>query len=355
MKRKKIYILLSMVCLGAIVGYIRYVYIAPISTAQIQNIAKRCKKNTHLQSANCYRREFQRIVRTTNLKEVMVAVVASNTADPSLFLESEIDCHGVSHIIGETAGLLPNVRSSTLISACGSSCGYGCTHGVVMGIVQNNPERINNLEIVCKDPRGAPLSLFDEIACFHGLGHGLAEYTRYNTSDAVARCNRFGTRDAREECMSGVFMEVYSPADRNHPAVPIPKDLFANCLGLRDSALVYCKRMMITALYRSNKEIAPPFRLCHEAVSEKEGECVLTLGADAYFVEQADIPRILNLCRQAGLYFPDCVEGVVSSSIIIHQDVRQASDICIRAGPEVERSCMDYMHYRMRIMGIEVR
>lgn len=328
-----------------------YFSVPAISQKQIQDIVRKCAKKVVTQSAECFRHEFQQIVRTKNLKVIMDSIVASDAKDPSAILDSGLDCHGLSHIIGETAGSLRDARASTLISACGSSCGYGCTHGVVMGMMKYDPNRINNLETLCKNSNGMPLSVFDQIACFHGLGHGLAEYTRYDASAAVARCNTFGTGDAREECMTGVFMEVYAPADKNHASIPLPQNLFSDCEGLRDTSLLYCKRMMIVSLYRVNHEIVTPIRLCHEEVSEKEGDCIHTLGADAYFVEHEQIDKILGLCRLSGPLYANCIEGVVSSSITIHQDDRQAKEICFAAGEAVSEQCEAYAKHRLQALG----
>ena len=327
-----------------------YFSIPAVSQKQIRDIERKCAKKIVTQSTQCFRHEFQQIIRTKNLKEIMNIIVANDAKDPSAILDSGLDCHGLSHIIGETAGSLRDARASTLIPACGSSCGYGCTHGVVMGMMKYDPNRINNLELLCQNPNGTPLSVFDQIACFHGLGHGLAEYTRYNASAAVARCNTFKTRDAREECMTGVFMEVYAPADKNHASIPLPKNLFSDCEGLRDTSLLYCKRMIIVSLYRVNHEIALPIRLCHEEVSEKEGDCVHTLGADAYFVEHEQIDKILELCRFSGPLYANCVEGVVSSSITIHQSDRQAKEICLAAGPAVVDQCEAYVNRRLHVL-----
>lgn len=351
MKKNQFYFIVLLAFFGLIYGYITYFFVPSITQKQIRDIEKRCAKETISQSAKCYRFEFKRVIRSTNLKEIMNAVVTSEKVESSAILDSGLDCHGLSHIIGETAGSMQDAHGYTLIPACGSSCGYGCTHGVVMGMIKSDPARINHLEELCNQSGKKPLSEYDKIACFHGLGHGIAEFTRYNAAKAAARCNTFGTRDSREECMSGVFMEVYSPADKNHENIPIPTDLFADCNGLRDTSLVYCKRMMITSLYRSNQEISVPFRLCHQAVPEKEGDCVLTLGADAYFVEHEQISKILNLCRLSGSFYENCVEGIVSSSITIHQDDQQAKEICKAAGSDTLERCTAYTKYRMNVMG----
>lgn len=223
-----------------------------------------------------------------------------------------------------------------------------------MGALKRNYDGLNNLENFCKETNKNSRNLTDKIACYHGLGHGLAEYARYSVRDAMDYCNRLGTVDAQQECWTGVFMEVYSPVDFGHDPMPIPEDLFIHCGGLEDIPRAFCMRMMITTQYRWTHNIMAAFDLCRTYLSDDQDKCISTIGSDVYFVEHENITAIIHECLLAGPFVKKCIEGAVLSSLSIHGDGVQAVQLCKKTGQDIEPSCMKYALARLReIKGVK--
>ena len=342
--------------IGGIFGFFHYVFgvsVTPAKIAQIQNI---CGVASNTQSTICYRREFRQIITRFNLKEIVQAM-EDNDAEQNKNIASvdRFNCHGIAHIAGEIAGQLTFASAPNLIASCGIRCGYGCTHGVVMGVLKKNKALVGHLDSLCQRPDGESLTPSDAIACFHGLGHGLAEYTGYRIPSAVGYCESLSKRGSKDECMTGVFMEVYSPADSNHEPIPLPQPLFSPCAKLHGVSLSFCKRMMITTLYRVNKEIISAYQLCQSEFRQEMQTCVFTIGADVYFQEQENVEQIIRACGKMGLYSTPCLHGAVMSSIAIHQNTLQAKEICRHLGVDGEGACVSYANARLDELHIQTR
>jgi hypothetical protein len=344
-------IIVGIFCVGLIYGARQYGENGNITPRKIYVIEKSCNHFVGTEFNNCMRKEFKKIVRPTNLAQIMDVLNQYMKPRESYTEMNTSDCHSIAHIVGGVASFLPGVNPSSLIASCGSSCGYGCTHGVVMGTLQKDSSAINHLETLCQQSKEHPVNVSDQVACFHGLGHGLAEYARYNIKDALVYCGTFSTRDAIEECGTGVFMEVYSPVDSAHEPLPIPVDIFSNCEGLTGQSEVFCKRMMISSQYFRVQDIISSVALCQRTMKGTEHDCVLILGADVYFIEHKDIDKIIHTCHLAGMYSASCIQGAVLSSLSLEQNTNEASEICKKSMQNEALQCQTYLRERAKIIG----
>lgn len=356
MKRVNIYFcgIVLMVCVGTLYGYVRHTFTRAITTKEILTIYARCTTSSKLESATCFRNAFKNIVNVANLKQIMMVLEkdAPKGDIASSFQLGQTKCHELAHVVGEAAGLMKRAPSSALISACGLRCGYGCAHGVIMGLLKKDPSILSHIETLCGQPTPRESNASDAIACYHGVGHGLAEYTRYNVPDALRYCNAFRDSGGIDACVTGVFMEVYSPADSSHEPIPIPTDLFSDCMGLSDASALFCKRMMIVSSYRTTHDIQRAFGLCQTLMRDGQEECVFALGADVYFMEQENVEQIMRTCALTRAYAGQCIQGAVLSSISIHANGTQALEICAKSG-SWEPACLLYRRNRLQDIGID--
>lgn len=114
------------------------------------------------------------------------------------------DAHFEVHMFGK---LLYEHMGKRAITVCDTSFFYGCFHGVFTGaVLAEGTDVIYDLEKSCIEKFG-----FKDLACRHGIGHGLMEYfgtKRLNL--ALDMCDSLQL-NLIGGCFSGVFMEFNSP------------------------------------------------------------------------------------------------------------------------------------------------
>lgn len=353
MSKRTLIVLTGIFGLGCMYGIV-LVFWRPVFSGQLTRIKHRCQKSTKIQTIACFRYELDTLMRVDNFSSVISLLEEqSHSADASR--EESLDgasCHALAHIAGEVAALKYPAHGAALIDACQSKCGYGCVHGVVMGLMKKNASAYDSLAALCTTTDTRLVTVSNQIACFHGLGHGLAEYAGYNARRAMQHCSAFADADAQEECKTGVFMEIYSPVDSSHTPLPLPEDLFMFCSDGNERAQVFCRRMMVASWYRIHKDAPKSFALCERALPANREECVLTIGAEIFFIEYEDLDRITTQCDLAGRYSLSCIQGAVLSSLTIYQDRQKAYAICHHVNNEDIAECISYIEQRLYILNI---
>ena len=343
-------VIFALGCMYGIVG----VFWRPVFSGHLGRIEQRCQKSTTTQTIACIRHELDRLTRMSNFSRIL-SLLEQQSGTIGLSLQEPGDvfsCHAVAHISGEVAALKYPTRGIELVDACKSKCGYGCVHGVVMGLMKKNASAYDSLAALCTTNDKRLVTVSNQIACYHGLGHGLAEYAGYDIRQAMQYCSTFADVDAQEECKTGVFMEIYSPVDSNHTPLPLPEDLFVFCSDGNKRAQIFCRRMMVASWYRIHKDAAKSFSLCYTALPVNKEECVLTVGAEIFFIEDEDVAKIMLQCDLAQLHRTSCIQGVVLSSLTIYQDRQKAYDICQHADDVDVAGCVSYVKQRLQTLNI---
>lgn len=339
---------------GIAIGLFGYSLGSRVSEETVRRLLASCTQNSGSEYVSCLRHQFGRIVRPSNLKDVMVAIeVYSRRGEIPSGEESSPECHALEHVVGEIAASRHQASPAYLMNSCGRSCGYGCAHGVIVGILKRDPSIIDDPEKICSSRGLYSMTNSESIACYHGIGHALAEYTGYALASSLAYCGSFGDIGAQEECWTGVFMEIYTPLTAGRVPQPLPQDALSFCSPFELPVRNFCIRQIAAAKYKVTEDIHEAFNLCPSLPSSERVFCVATLGADAYFVEKANPQRIIHACSQTMHFMSKCIEGAITSSLVIDATGRQGMVICQESPKHMQESCTASLQEQKEMMNRE--
>lgn len=292
---------------------------------------------------SCLRKRFRAIVRPANLSAIMDDVQLHTSKNQFIPTgKSGSLCHEVGHIIGEIAGASGS-PILYLVDACGSTCGYGCTHGVMVGKLRQNPHALDTPDTVCASSPKFTVSVGDLIACRHGTGHAYAEYTSYNVNTALQYCQRFRAVQAQEECAEGVFMEVFEAPTLIHTPISLPSDVLSFCASIPGYASVPCVRSVAAETFTATKDIRKGNAICAYSAPADYRDCLGAVGAQVYSVTLADAPSIVETCAQDLPHSFSCLQGAITSSLIIDATGASGGKICDAVAVDMQKACRDYI------------
>jgi hypothetical protein len=310
----------------------------------MQSIITRCSQNKQ-SSITCLRQGFLPYVHPATLGSFMQTLERSMGASQTVNGQSNPACHEVAHVVGELAGQQKDQMGISM-HQCGKRCGYGCAHGVVVGALRADASMIDRLQSLCDTSSGYHLSPMETVACYHGVGHAMAEYYSYNLPAALAKCQSLGDLPIQEDCWTGVFMEVFDAPTAERVAPSVPENIGAYCDTFGGKLTAFCTRQLVAVLYKSTRDITYVKRLCRELSTEDIGRCLVTIGTDIYFLEEQNISSMVAICSRVDAYQPSCIEGLLISSLVIDPSGKQGQDICTQ--PVVDtRSCQDALQRQM--------
>jgi hypothetical protein len=276
---------------------------------------------------SCFQKEIKGVLKSfgvTDTMKTLEAISSSNDANTS----GKISCHTTAHIVGETALNLSNQVGQT-ISQCTRACGYGCVHGVVVGLLKRDATILNSLSNVCTFERGT-VSFQDISACNHGLGHALAEVTSFSIEKSLNYCNTLKAQEKREECATGVFMEIFDgPTTQSAERVTLPENLIAYCESLHENFHNVCLRNAASYTLRRTNDLPEAFRMCESLPDTIREECAASLGADFHFMYQGDMTKIWAACKIGSeSQQQDCIRGEIYSSLVTDPSGKLTESFC---------------------------
>lgn len=128
-------------------------------------------------------------------------------------------CHNVAHALGKAA-----VRAGSLREALDSSvpsCDWGFVHGAFQAwFLMRGGRNIEDFSRfggeACRSSSPVESNQIYRERCFHGLGHGLAEYNPKDIYTPLTACDLSSHDDNdKRSCYAGVFMQLARPNDEN--------------------------------------------------------------------------------------------------------------------------------------------
>jgi hypothetical protein len=124
-------------------------------------------------------------------------------------LPPNTDVHLLAHVIGD---VLYDQEGIEGIKYCTSDFRNACSHALVINIFYKEGESaIPKIRDACKRSPGGPGAY---PMCFHGVGHGVLAYTRYDFEKTVKLCDKMSNKEQNEreaiECAGGAVMEMIS-------------------------------------------------------------------------------------------------------------------------------------------------
>ncbi len=122
-------------------------------------------------------------------------------------LPPNTDLHLLGHVVGDE---LFKQKGMEGIQYCTQDFRNACSHSIVVGLfLQEGESALDKIANVC---RRAPGGKGAYTMCFHGLGHGVLAYTKYNFPLALQMCKKTGTAEFGYqeyiECAGGATMEM---------------------------------------------------------------------------------------------------------------------------------------------------
>ncbi len=305
------------------------------SSAQIKDCLRQAE------SAECLDKLFREMLKTSSTVEALELIQRFEKEDPEL----RRDCHPVVHAVGrETFRLKGNIHDS--FSACDQTCHSGCYHGSVERFLRGQEiyaqankhptqaELKHKAASAC-DPQLAARVRFQ---CFHGLGHALLYFSRYQLMPSLEACDALAEEWSRSSCYGGVFMENVSSATPELRDLS-PTDYHYPCNKLGDQYRDECYVMQTSRMVEMGLTTEELFREC-AAAGPFGANCALSVGRDlsnqARLGDSAGAARKCELAQ--GRSRQACIRGVAYALIDNTWDGRYAWTFCAALAHQTDQN-----------------
>lgn len=124
-------------------------------------------------------------------------------------LPPQTDLHLLGHVIGD---VLYKQEGLSGIAHCTQDFRNACSHSIVIGALNEFGAEGETVEKIRNACTKAPGGKGAYTMCFHGLGHGVFAYFRYEIPETVIFCKRLGTDAYHDQeytqCVGGMIMEL---------------------------------------------------------------------------------------------------------------------------------------------------
>lgn len=175
--------------------------------------------------------------------------------------------HTVGHIVGEVT-VSTGQSNKAILEECGTFATGGCLNGAghYNVLITQGVERA---EEFCKT-EGISKAVRED--CYHGIGHGISELTRFNIKEGIQLCNRLeNTGEGRFECGHAVLMEWDLIMNED---APLPGDIVAFCAGLDEVYRDTCYEFAPTFKYAKTQNSSATFALCERVPKHIRSQCL---------------------------------------------------------------------------------
>lgn len=279
-----------------------------------------------LQAANselCFAETAEKAIREKGIKYTLdqISDIAKTT---SSFTDT---CHGIMHIIGETAYQSYKLDKNFEPTPSMNNCSYGFYHGfmeTMFGASGSYQEGADFCRLM--DRKSQEINITGE--CFHGLGHGITEDHTIekidNVSDFIQKdlkiCKLVSDNpDEQHQCSTGVFnglanmylaMDKGLTINKNDPLwmCPAIENLFAGaCYGL----------MSRVVLAAADSDVGAAIRLAKNTISQQYIATVIQNIMVVTVFDSSTDSYVQNLRAQcsesASEYEKECITGLVTA------------------------------------------
>lgn len=253
-----------------------------------------------------------------------------------------LDCHGISHIVGEVSAKLNRQGLGEVLLKCTRDCGFGCFHGAAFGALSQNPRLLDNLTSVCDVFSQSSFPGQELTACQHSLGHGLAELASRDPVKSLLLCDRLGDEGAKEACGTGVLMELIEGPVLDHGVtlLKLPEDIPAFCKTLPDRYAETCLINVGSYEYKRSGDAKRSFELCQAIPAALTLNCAEDLGTDFHFIFAGNAQNITHACaaghaEQEG----PCLKGAIISGLVTDPAGSLGIALCQASSQEFQESC----------------
>lgn len=248
-------------------------------------------------------------------------------------------CHAIGHTIGETA-VARHDSSQEILTTCKDFCGFGCLNGAAHAWILLNGN-VMAAETFCKS---AEVSEDVKNGCFHGIGHGVAEYANLNIEKGLALCDQLKDKDAQFQCGHAVIMDV------RHVSLPasgtLPSDIVHFCVGLSDTYRPSCDIFAGFLEYGLTHNASSAFSVCARVPSAVSRDCNERIGEALLMASIKDTTKIFRGCNAATdtNALRSCLFGSLRASIDGPDSFagEAAFRLCASVSKDVRNQCFTY-------------
>jgi hypothetical protein len=202
--------------------------------------------------------------------------------------------HTAAHLFGDALYKAMGVRA---LQICDSAFSYGCYHQVMADLLlQNGPQQLEAVSVICSEQANDST----ELPCYHGVGHGLAEYYGENLTAALSGCSSFA-KDVADSCAAGVFMQYDEPivgGDGASYADVDPADLYKPCDSSLPEAFVGACYLALPARLADTKlSIQKIIEVCGSAPLAYRNFCYQGVGIQVPGFVLYDQQKVVSVCE----------------------------------------------------------
>lgn len=302
------------------------------------NAIKAC--NSRADSPECLDKLFRQALAKHSTGEILQTIQRYEKDDAEL----RRDCHPVVHAIGrETYRIKGTIHES--FSACDQTCHSGCYHGSVERFLRGEEiyaqankhpsaaELKQKAALAC-DPKLAERFRFQ---CFHGLGHALLYFTRYQLLPSLEACDALPNSWGQSSCYGGVFMENISNATPELRDLS-PTDYHYPCNQLAAKYRGDCYVMQTSRMSEMGLSAEKIFQECDKA-GDYRFQCAQSAGRDlSNYVRLGQVQPTAQKCQAAGGDAKGaCIRGVIYALLDNTWDGRYAMPFCAALSEETDR------------------
>jgi hypothetical protein len=238
-------------------------------------------------------------------------------------VDRSVNDHDMAHSVGrETAkDYGSNFKAFDL---CPVSFNYGCSHGFFEYVLARTDTPKEAATTICESRSSKDTFLIAGFTCYHGVGHGIMMAEAYNVQSSLKACDTLQTREARDGCWQGVFMENVNA-------------------GMAGRAL--------RGVFKRRDPLAP----CNTVADKYKHECYINHSGWLMTVSENDLRKGSRYCLKAkGRYLSSCFQSI---GLMVTNPVWQASlapelaqarkaeasiaaALCSRFPPEGRKDCV---------------
>lgn len=290
----------------------------------------------------CLRKNLKYLLKIADTKQIMEYLEEKTPEDGK-------SCHLSGHIVGELSMRNPRELRAVL-SNCGSGCDYGCTHGVMAKLFRSQ-SNIKEIGEMCQTTKHE-VFIQDTTACFHGIGHGVAEYANYSVQESMNMCDELEPQIRKEECATGAIMEIMDMNIEGERVLPeINSSL---CDNVNSNLIEMCRYSITNRHFIQTRNSELSIQACKLLDEEASSRCYSALGGEAVFVLDNQIAEIWQVCNRSdgGLNPSDCIKGALYSTLVVSKTGELAIELCSFDSKPFETSeCLDLLEDKLNEIG----
>lgn len=313
--------------------------VLPALTALIQHCDEKKARASFL---HCVRNDIDILITKYSVSQVLTALDGIFLKNDLPLPGQSISCHDLAHIVGEVSAL--HMQDAYPMTHCTRVCGYGCFHGVASGILKKNPSLLNDLPALCAPFAHNSFPGQDRTACFHGLGHGLADLAGRDIPKALLLCDYLETTSSQIECGTGVLMEIIDAPTFAQPRFILPASVPQFCHTLPGIYQEVCLKNAGGYTFRRSGDAQEAFLVCASLTRELTRDCAVALGADFHFIFKGDIDLIMSACGAGALdQQQPCFEGALFSGLVSDPSGMHGAALCRSLSADFQYPCFSHL------------